>query len=145
MASLLYAQSVFSFRRQLTKWHCSQLLLSGVSAGPAAVSAGRAAIDRCFLPAGPAAANPLHAVQRAVDRTDRRTDRRTLYRYIDSAALTYFTSRANNNEFAWRAAASRGYSDERDSVIRTEVWHSGLLWNVIAFFIFLSRDILNVT
>jgi len=41
-------KSVFSFIRQLTTWHCSQLLLS----------TGRAAIDCYLLPAAPTAANP---------------------------------------------------------------------------------------
>jgi len=55
-------KSVFSFLRQLTTWHCSQLLLS----------AGRAAIS--WPPVGPTAANPP---QDAVDGWDRQTNRRT--------------------------------------------------------------------
>ena len=62
-------------------WHRSPLLLTAVL--PCAVSgtavvllllgAGRAAIDRHLLPAGPTAANPLHAAA-AVDSGDRQTD-----------------------------------------------------------------------
>jgi len=59
-------KSVFSFLRQLTTWHCSQLLLS----------AGRAAIDRYIPPAGPTAANPPQDAA-AVDGWDRQTNRRT--------------------------------------------------------------------
>ena len=49
-------------------------------------------VDRYVLPAGPTAANPLHAAA-AVDRWDSETDGRTPYRYIDSAA--YYASFVN--------------------------------------------------
>jgi len=42
------------------------------AAAPCCCGAGRAAIDRYHLPAGPKAANPLHAA--AADERDRRTD-----------------------------------------------------------------------
>jgi len=58
--------SLFSFLRQLSTWHCSRLLLS----------AGRAAIDRYLLTAGPTAANP-HQRSAAGKRWNRRTDGRT--------------------------------------------------------------------
>jgi len=80
-------KSVFSFLRQLTTWHCSQLLLS----------AGRAAIDRYLLPVhGPQQQTRLK--MRSMDGTDRRTDGRTPYRYIDPAA--YFARSVNNLLFA---------------------------------------------
>jgi len=69
-------KSVFSFLRQLTTWHCSQLLLS----------AGRAAIDRYLLPAWHTAANPPQLLQRSIDKTDRRTDTVPLdsfYRHLE--------------------------------------------------------------
>jgi len=80
-------KSVFSFLRQLTTWHCSQLLLS----------AGRAAIDRYLLAVhGPQQQTRLK--MRSMDGTDRRTDGRTPYRYIDPAA--YFARSVNNLLFA---------------------------------------------
>jgi len=54
--------NLFSFLRQLTTQHCSQLLLS----------AGHAAIDRYRLPAGPTAANPPPTAA-AVDKRHRQT------------------------------------------------------------------------
>ena len=73
-------ESVFSFLRQLSTWHCSRLLLS----------AGRAAIDRYLLTAGPTAANPHQrsaAGKRLNRRTDRRTDGRTPDRYVGRSHL----------------------------------------------------------
>jgi len=61
-------KSVFSFLRQLASWHCSYLLL---------LSAGRAAIDRCLLAAGPTAANP----PQPNDGTNGQTDRRDSFIY----------------------------------------------------------------
>ena len=70
-------QSVLSFLRQLTTWHCSQLLLS----------ASRAAIDRYLLAAGPTAANPPQR-RAAGEWGDGRTDWRTLDSCIDPAPHT---------------------------------------------------------
>jgi len=47
------------------------------------LNAGRASIDRYFLPAGPTAANP--------QQTDRQTDGRTPYGYTDPAGHTMLT------------------------------------------------------
>ena len=69
---LQFNKSVFSFLRQLTAWHCSQLLLS----------AGRAAIDRYLLPARPTAANPMQQHARNA------ADRQTPDRYTEPALHT---------------------------------------------------------
>ena len=53
------------------------------AAAPCCCGAGRAAIDRYILPAGPTAANPPHDA--ATGERDGQTDRRTAYRFIDAA------------------------------------------------------------
>ena len=77
----MWTSLLFSFLRQLTTWHCSQLLLS----------AGRATIDRYLLAAGPTVANPPHAW--SIDGTDRGTP----YRYVDPVA--YYASSVSDTEY----------------------------------------------
>ena len=52
--------SVFSRLRQLTKWHCPRLIAvcTPHTAARLLLTAGRAAVYRYLLPAGPTAANP---------------------------------------------------------------------------------------
>ena len=56
------------------------------AAAPCCCGAGRAAIDRYLLPAGPTAANLPHAA--AAGEWDRQTDGRTPYRFIDPVPHT---------------------------------------------------------
>jgi len=79
------------YLRMLKAWHYPHLLLSAVLRPRAAEApAVQAAIDRYLLAAGPAAANPPHAVAAGEQNrhTDRRADRRTPYRFIDPAVRT---------------------------------------------------------
>jgi len=62
---IVLSKSAFSFLGRLITWHCSHLLLT----------AGRAAIDRYLLLAGPTATNPQQ--RSAVGEWERRTDGRT--------------------------------------------------------------------
>ena len=64
--------SLFSFLRQPTMWHCSQLLEQATD-----ISGRRFTV-----------ANPPHAAA-AVDRWDGQTDGRTLYRYVDPSRLPH--------------------------------------------------------
>ena len=102
---------MFSFLRQLTTWHCSQLLLS----------AGRAATDRYLLPAGPTAANPPHAAT-AVDRWVRQTDRQTPYRYIDPAA--YYAGSTNSPAYVVVQNTTSKLTAPRNAIIHCSVIRS---------------------
>jgi len=112
-------KSVFSFLRQLTTWHCLQLLLR----------AGHAAIDRYLLPVVPKAANPPHGRaaaewyetnRRTRGQTDGRMDARQFH--IDSVA---HASSANN-------ILSVNLKHPKTKTHATSVWKSVFpptLWN----------------
>jgi len=81
-------ESVFSFIRQLSVWHCPRLLLSaGACCTAHLLQARRAEIDRCLLSAGLSAAN-LQQRRAASGRTVGQTDRRTPNRYVDPPSNT---------------------------------------------------------
>jgi len=90
-ANLDLNKSVFSFLRTLTTWHCPHptllLLLP---------SAGRAAIDRYLLTAGPTAANLQQRVcccGPMLGQTDGRTPYRCMEYYAGNANEPHFVRR----------------------------------------------------
>ena len=81
--------------------------------------AGRAAINRYHLHAGPTAANPPHAA--AVGEWDRQTDRRTPYRCIDA----HYAGSANKTRWPIVTVGAvdvrAGDDDAADDVVLPEV------------------------
>jgi len=104
--------SYFSVLRPLTTWHCSHLLLS----------AGRAAIDRYLLAAGPTAANPPQR-RASAEWWDRQRDGRTPDSFIDPLRIVCEQCKWQIliiNKWKWRAFHYKKLVSVRSEYTRRE-------------------------